>query len=208
MTDVLERLEEELCAEIVNNSLPQDLWDPEELLRRWTFFSEQVPRVLGALLSCVRTPAAQCLLAKNIASECGEGEPSRMHSALLHDLIDSVVEPNSGGDSSNLRVQIDKAISRISGMNEAQAIGFLVGLEAPAYEILDVLRKCLRALGADESTISKSPYLVIHEEIEKTHQDDGRQMAQIVSRLGCDPNDLQNGGQEAVRFWQDWWVSS
>ncbi|MFY0535211.1 hypothetical protein [Nannocystis pusilla] len=122
-----------------------------------------------------------------------------MHSKLLGELVGPVITRSreTFSDSQLSRV-IEQNLAVIATMGEGQSIGFLIGLEAPAYEILALLRRCLLEAGATAEAIDGSVYMATHQEVEAEHQKDSLLMAQIVAELGCDEAAILEGGHRAV----------
>jgi hypothetical protein len=48
-------------------------------------------------------------------------------------------------------------------MEQDEAIGFIVGLEAPVYAILGLMKQSLLAVGISEAVVTRSEYMVIHD---------------------------------------------
>ncbi|MCY1058102.1 iron-containing redox enzyme family protein [Nannocystis sp. SCPEA4] len=202
----LHKIENQLSKPICEAAIPKQYKDPIDVLNRWRYLSEQFPRFLGAILARSPLPAAQCLVAKNITGECGGGDAAAMHSKLLGELVGPVITRSRETFSeSHLSRVIEQNLATIATMGEGQSIGFLIGLEAPAYEILALLRRCLLEAGVTAEAIDGSVYMATHQEVEAEHQKDSLLMAQIVAELGCDEAAILEGGHRAVEFWQAWW---
>jgi hypothetical protein len=196
-----------LDAHIRAHAMPRNNVSPVDVLRRWTFLSEQFPRFLGAILSRISSPSAQCLVAKNIAGECGNGIKEEMHSLLLADMVRSALGAEQMRfNPGPLKEVIERKLDEISKMSAGEAIGLLIGLEAPAYDILALLRRSLEQSGMAAQAIDATPYMRIHQEIEKVHQDDSLAMAEMVRELGCPDAEIIKGGDSAVEFWSAWWA--
>jgi hypothetical protein len=202
----LQKIETQLSKPICDAAIPKRYNSPIDVLSRWKYLSEQFPRFLGAILARSPLPAAQCLVAKNITGECGGGDATAMHSKLLSELVGPVITGSRETfvDRDLSRV-VEHSLADIARMDEGQSIGFLIGLEAPAYEILALLRRCLLEAGVEARAIDGSVYMATHQEVEAEHQKDSLLMAQIVSELGCDEAAILAGGRRAVEFWQAWW---
>lgn len=201
----LHKIETQLSQPICEAAIPKDLHDPIGVLSRWHYLSEQFPRFLGAILSRSPLPAAQCLVAKNITGECGGGNFDAMHSKLLAELVGPVIAQGPQFDAHGLSGVVERSLAEISTMTEGEAIGFLIGLEAPAYEILALLRRSLLQAGVDPSAIDDSVYMTTHQEVEAEHQADSIMMAKVAAELGCDEAEILAGGRRAVAFWGAWW---
>ena len=198
-----------LDAHIRAHAMPQSAVSPVDVLRRWTFLSEQFPRFLGAILARIPSPSAQCLVAKNITGECGNGVKEQMHSLLLANLVRSALGPEQMRfPTGPFQQVIERKLEEISRMSAGEAIGLLIGLEAPAYDILALLRRSLLEVGMSPQVIDDSPYMRIHQEVEKVHQDDSLATAEMVRELGCPDSEIVRGGDSAVEFWSAWWAAA
>ncbi|GEM_PF-4235416 len=204
----LDKIETCLSRPICEAAIPKTVNDPIGVLNRWKYLSQQFPRFLGAILSRNSLPAAQCLVAKNITGECGSGQFDAMHSKLFAELVEPVVcSTRSSFCSTSLEAVIESNLVKLAAMSEGESIGFLIGLEAPAYEILDLLRRCLADVGMESSIVDSSIYMVTHQEVEAEHQQDSLLMAQVAAEIGCEEAEILRGGQHAVEFWNDWWAA-
>lgn len=201
-----EAFKERLDKHIRAHALPTSVDAPVDVLRRWVFLSEQFPRFLGAILSRLSAPSAQCLIAKNINGECGNGVKDEMHSILLSRLVAAALGAEQlRFDPGPLQKLIERKLGEIAQMSAGEAIGLLIGLEAPAYDILALLRGCLERVGMDRATLDGAPYMQIHQEVEKVHQDDSMEMAELVREMGCPDAEIVRGGESALEFWASWW---
>lgn len=204
----LDRIEISLSRPICEAAIPKTVDDPVDVLFRWKYLSQQFPRFLGAILSRNSLPAAQCLVAKNITGECGSGQYDAMHSKLFAELVEPVVgEASIAFASLHLESVIERNLGKLGSMSEGESIGFLVGLEAPAYEILALLRRCLVDAGMAASVVEESVYMATHQEVEAEHQQDSLLMAQVATEIGCEEAEILRGGHHAVEFWNDWWAA-
>lgn len=203
----LEAIENVLSAQIKEQALPKEIKNPKQLLQKWSYFSNQVPRLLGSVLSRVKNPDIHCLFAKTIYGECGSGKKTKVHGRLFTkltnnspdlDFIAQSVEPE-------LEQIFEEALAHVSQMSQDESIGFIVGLEAPAYDILDILKKALVLVGVTEEVVTRSEYMLIHEEVEKEHQESGHEAMEIAIKNGSDLNQINQGGKYAVIFWEKWW---
>lgn len=204
-----EELQKTLDQRIRAHAMPSNVEDPVDVLRRWLFLSREFPRFLGGILARISEPRAQCLVAKNITGECGNGVHDEMHSLLLAQVVISAIGADRAQmDTGALAVLIERKLAEISRMSAGEAIGFLIGLEAPAYDILDLLQSCLARAGMDQAAIERAPYIAIHQAVEKTHQDDSLAMAEVIRSLGCESREIVRGGDSAVDFWSAWWSTA
>lgn len=198
----LENVEDALRAKFHRQVIDVGVQNPTDFLHRWAYLSSQVTRFHGAALARVRIPDIQGLLAEIAYGECGSGNRSQIHSKLLTRLISlspssRAILQNVDEVTSNL---LEDAVTSISLMNQDTAIGFIVGLEAPAYEILSLLKASLTAVHIPEDVVVNSEYMVIHDAVEREHQESGHEAMEIVLQSGCNLQDIFRGGDAAINF--------
>lgn len=202
MTNQIGNFLNTICA-----TFPLQPRSPYDFLIRWGVFSTRVPQILGALLSRLEFPQLQFQLAQNIASECGDTKITEMHSRMLVDLLAKVGITQCALDkiSFSSAQEIEDTIEKIVSFTQTKAIGFLIGLEAPAYEVLRLLTQALIAMGMNEEEIRNSPYIAVHEVVEKEHQAEGLRMLDLLDKNPSTQNEVLLGLQEAENFWNLWW---
>lgn len=176
--------------------------DAVRFLQRWSHLSSQVPRLHGAALARVRIPDIQGLLAEIAHGECGSGDRSQIHSKLLESVIANspiaaTVLEHRDPELVNL---FETSVDQVCRMDQDAAIGFIVGLEAPAYDILKLLQQALIGIDIPVETVINSPYMVIHEAVEKEHQDSGHEAMEILRSSGCNLDEIAEGGRYAIQF--------
>ncbi len=198
----IESIEEVLRASFQQQVVDPGIQNPTAFLQRWFYLSSQVPRLHGAALARVKIPEIQALLAVIAHGECGSGDSSQIHSKLLSHLISQA--PCAEAITHHLNLDavhiFEEAVETLSQMNQDQAIGFIVGLEAPAYEILQLLEHAFVEVGISHSTVLESDYMIIHNAVEKEHQESGFEAMSIVLDSGCNLQDIYMGGETAIRF--------
>jgi hypothetical protein len=201
----LEKIEDDLRTVFRQQVVDPGIDDSVRFLRRWSHLSSQVPRLHGASLARVRIPEIQALLAEIAHGECGSGDRDQIHSKLLARLISHSSQANKILNSSDpdLIALFERNVDIVCAMGQDAAIGFIVGLEAPAYDILKLLQKALVDVGIDADVVSNSEYMVIHEAVEKEHQDSGHEAMEIVLKSGCDLAQIAQGGECAIKFLVD-----
>lgn len=176
--------------------------DPVRFLRRWLYLSSQVPRLHGAALARVRIPDIQFLLTEIAYGECGFGNKNKIHCKLLAQLIHQSPYANAIVQTVDPELEqfFEAIVLELSQMSQDEAIGFIVGLEAPAYEILGLLKQTLVAVGIDEAEVLESEYIVIHDAVEKEHQESGHTAMEIILSHGFEMPKIHAGGDAAIRF--------
>lgn len=198
----IETIEDLLRSEFRKQVVDQGVQNPVRFLRRWSFLSSQVTRLHGAALARVQIPDIQRLLAEIAYGECGFGNSNKIHSKLLTDLM--AYSPEYGaialGVEPELKQFFEATVANLCQMEQDEAVGFIVGLEAPAYDILKLLRQALVAVDIPEATVLQSEYMVIHNLVEKDHQDSGHEAMQIILDSGCNLRKIHQGGDCAIRF--------
>jgi hypothetical protein len=198
LEEIEEQLKQTFQADVVNAGIQDSI----RFLKRWSHLSTQVTRLHGAALARTRIPEIQALLAEIAHGECGSGDRQQIHSKLLNQIIQqSPIAAAVTEDLDLSAVQLfEEVVDRVCQMNQDQAIGFVVGLEAPAYDILKLLKQALIGIQIPERDVTASEYMVIHEAVEKEHQDSGHEAMEIVLQSGCDLGQIYEGGAYAIRF--------
>jgi Iron-containing redox enzyme len=198
----LEQIENDLRKMFRSEVVDPGIEDSTRFLKRWSHLSSQVPRLHGAALARVRIPDIQALLAEIAHGECGSGDRAQIHSKLLSALISESPVSNSilNGSDPDLIALFEDTVDTVCAMGQDGAIGFIVGLEAPAYDILKLLQKALVDVQIPTDIVSSSEYMVIHEAVEKEHQDSGHEAMEIVLSNGCSLAQIAKGGECAVKF--------
>ncbi|HEY9803215.1 MAG TPA: iron-containing redox enzyme family protein [Leptolyngbyaceae cyanobacterium] len=197
-----ENLEDTLRSKFNNRVVEQGINDAVKFLQRWLYLSSQVTRLHGAALARVHIPDIQYLLAEIAYGECGSGRKEKIHSKLLTNLINQ--SPLSYAITQELDTSFvklfEETVSELCQMSQDEAIGFIVGLEAPAYQILQLLRKALVDVGISEIDVMLSEYFVIHNAVEKEHQESGHEAMEIIMNSGFELSKIHKGGDEAINF--------
>lgn len=200
----LETIEDNLRSEFRQNVVEQGIRNPALFLHRWAYLSSQVPRLHGAALARVTIPDIQYLLAEIAYGECGFGNRDQIHCKLLSQVIGlapipglTQIDPNEDAD---LIQCFETVVTDVCHMGQDEAIGFIVGLEAPAYDILALLKQALTQVGIPANTVAQSEYIVIHDAVEQEHQNSGHEAMEIVLANGCDLRQMERGGNHAIRF--------
>lgn len=198
----IETIEDLLRSEFRTQVVDRGVQNPIRFLRRWSFLSSQVTRLHGAALARVKIPDIQRLLSEIAYGECGFGNSDKIHSKLLTNLI--AHSPDYGaialGVEPELQQFFEATVDDLCQMEQDEAVGFIVGLEAPAYDILKLLKQALAAVDIPEATILQSEYMVIHDLVEKEHQDSGHAAMQIILDSGCNLRKIHQGGDCAIQF--------
>lgn len=196
--EIEDRLRDKFVAQVIEPGIK----DPVKLLRQWSYLSSQVSRLHGAALSRIRIPDIQRLLAEIAYGECGSGDGDQIHSKLFYRVVDmspSASNIRLGPDESFMSL-FEETILELSHMNQDRAIGFIVGLEAPAYQILQLLKEALVDTGTPEEDVIHSEYFVIHEKVEIEHQQSGHEAMEIVMSNGFETGEIYEGGDKAINF--------
>lgn len=202
MTFSIEAIEDILRTKFRKQVLEPGIQDPVQFLHRWMYLSSQVSRLHGAALARTRIPEIQCLLAEIAFGECGFGNREQIHSKLLLHLMHQSPQAAiiTQKVDAGLEQWFEDIILNVSHMTQDEAIGFIVGLEAPAYDILHLLKQALMATGLPEAKVAHSDYMVIHNAVEKDHQESGHAAMEIIFNHGCDVSHIYKGGNEAIQF--------
>lgn len=198
----IENIEDVLRLEFRKQVVEPGINDAVTFLRRWSYLSSQVVRLHGAALARIHIPDIQYLLAEIAYGECGSGNKSKIHSKLLLELI------NQSPNAQLITQQVDPflaqffehTISHLSQMSQDEAIGFIVGLEAPAYDILHLLKQSFIAVDIPEIDVLQSEYFIIHDAVEKEHQQSGHEAIEIIMANGCQLSKIHKGGDYAINF--------
>jgi hypothetical protein len=200
--DRLEAIEQDLSKTFRQAVVEPGIQNAVRFLQRWSHLSSQVPRLHGAALARVRIPDIQGLLAEIAHGECGGGDRSQIHSKLLAAVIaESPIGASVLEHQDPELVQLfETTVDRVCAMDQDAAIGFIVGLEAPAYDILKLLQAALTGIQIPASTVAASDYMVIHDAVEKEHQESGHEAMEIMLSSGCDLTKIHQGGQVAIDF--------
>lgn len=197
-----ENLEDILRSRFCKQVVEQGINDAVKFLQRWSYLSSQVTRLHGAALARIHIPDIQYLLAEIAYGECGFGNKDKIHSKLLVNLINQ--SPFSCSITQGLDkifVQLfEETVMELSHMSQDEAIGFIVGLEAPAYQILQLLQQALLKVGILEKDIIKSEYFVIHNLVEKEHQESGHEAMEMIMNSGFELSQIHKGGDKAINF--------
>ncbi|WP_375772723.1 iron-containing redox enzyme family protein [Archangium gephyra] len=198
----IENIEDALRLEFRTQVVEPGIKSPAKFLQRWSYLSSQVPRLHGAALARIKIPDIQLLLAEIAYGECGSGNRDKIHSKLLNELIRQSPQADVMGGSVDpeLARLFEEAVTALCQMNQDEAIGFIVGLEAPAYDILGLLKRSLIGVDIPADTVLRSEYIVIHEEVEKMHQESGHAAMGIILDAGCDLRKIYEGGDYAIQF--------
>ncbi|MGD1805026.1 iron-containing redox enzyme family protein [Dapis sp. BLCC M126] len=176
--------------------------NPVKFLQRWSYISTQITRLLGAALSRAHIADVQFLLAEIAYGECGFGNRYKMHSKLMIELINK--SPYADAITQRLDTYFldlfEKTVLELSHMSQEEAIGFIVSLEAPAYQILELLKQTCIAVGISEIDFLNTEYFLIHNAIEKEHQESGNEAMQIILDNGFELSKIYKGGEKGIKF--------
>lgn len=201
----LDNIENALRTKFHRQVIDVGIQQPIDFLCRWSYLSSQVTRFHGAALARIKIPDIQSLLAEIAYGECGSGNRNQIHSKLLTKLIS--LSPSSQAILQGVDVAVssllEDTVTSISQMNQDTAIGFIVGLEAPAYEILHLLKTSLISVNIPEDIVVNSEYMLIHDAVEREHQESGHEAMEIVLQSGCNLQDIFRGGDAAIEFLVD-----
>jgi Iron-containing redox enzyme len=198
----IENIEDILRLEFRKQVVEPGINDAVSFLRRWSYLSSQVTRLHGAALARIHIPEIQYLLAEIVYGECGSGNKNKIHSKLMLELINQspyapLITQNVDPFSAEF---FEKTVSHLCKMNQDEAIGFIVGLEAPAYDILSLLKQSCVAVNIPETDVLQSEYFVIHNAVEKEHQQSGHEAIEIIMANGCELSKIHKGGDYAINF--------
>jgi len=198
----IESIEDILRSEFRKQVVEPGINDKAGFLQRWLYLSGQVPRLHGAALARINIPDIQYLLAEIAYGECGSGNRSKIHSKLLTELINQSFSVNliSQDVDTYLVHFFEKTVSDLCQMSRDEAIGFIVGLEAPAYDILTLLKESCMAVNISEKAVLESEYFVIHDAVEREHQKSGHEAIEIILTNGCELRKIHKGGEYAINF--------
>ncbi|MBO3459986.1 iron-containing redox enzyme family protein [Aetokthonos hydrillicola Thurmond2011] len=198
----IENIEDLLRSEFRKQVIAVGIKDAVKFLRQWLYLSSQVARLHGAALARVNSPDIQYLLAEIAYGECGSGNRNKIHSKLLHELINQ--SPYAKLITQNVDILLNQffeaTVSNLCRMSQDEAIGFIVGLEAPAYDILNMLKKSCMAVNIPEKAVVESEYFIIHDAVEKEHQKAGHEAIEIIMSNRCELSKIHKGGQYAINF--------
>lgn len=198
----IENIEDALRLEFRKQVIERGIKNSAAFLRRWSYLSSQVPRLHGAAMARIKIPDIQFLLAEIAYGECGSGNHDKIHSKLLDEVIRQ--SPQAGFMARSVEpdlVQLfEDAVTALCQMDQDEAIGFIVGLEAPAYDILGLLKRSLIDIDIPADTVLQSEYIVIHDAVEKAHQESGHEAMGIILDSGCDLAKIYKGGDYAIQF--------
>ncbi len=198
----IENIEDILRSKFRKQVVDQGIKDAVKFLQQWLYLSSQVTRLHGAALARVQIPDIQYLLAEIAYGECGFGNKDKIHSKLLTNLINQSVFACFITQRLNNSVVhlFEETVIGLSNMSQDEAIGFIVGLEAPAYQILQLLREALVGVGISDIEVLKSEYFVIHYDVEKEHQKSGSEAMDIIMDSGFELSKIYKGGDKAINF--------
>jgi hypothetical protein len=198
----IETIEDSLRLEFRKQVVEPGIKGPAKFLQRWSYLSSQVPRLHGAALARIKIPDIQFLLAEIAYGECGSGNREKIHSKLLDEVIRQ--SPQAAFIARSVEPALEQlfedAVTALCQMNQDEAIGFIVGLEAPAYDILGLLKHSLIGVDIPADDVLQSEYIVIHDAVEKAHQESGYAAMGIILDAGCDLSKIYKGGEYAIRF--------
>ncbi|MDJ0620527.1 MAG: iron-containing redox enzyme family protein [Calothrix sp. MO_192.B10] len=198
----IENIEDRLRSRFRQQVVDQGINDAVKFLQQWSYLSSQVTRLHGAALARINVPDIQYLLAEIAYGECGSGNKDKIHSKLLTNLINQ--SPFAYSITQELDTYFvdvfEETVVELSQMSQDEAIGFIVGLEAPAYQILQLLREALLGVGISYIDVLNSEYFVIHNAVEKEHQESGHEAMEIIMNSGFELSKIHKGGDQAINF--------
>lgn len=198
----IEDVEHALQLKFHQQLIEPGIKNPVKFLQRWSYISTQITRFHGAALSRSHLADIQYLLAEIAYGECGFGKRSKIHSKLMIELINK--SPYADAITARLDQYFldlfETTVLELSQMSQEEAIGFIVSLEAPAYQILEVLKQSCLAVGISEMDFLNSEYFLIHNAIEKEHQDSGSEAMQIIVDNGFELSKIYKGGERGIKF--------
>ncbi|MEM7726449.1 MAG: hypothetical protein AAF208_08765 [Cyanobacteria bacterium P01_A01_bin.45] len=176
--------------------------NPVKFLQRWSYLSTQVTRLAGAALSRAHISDIQYLLAEIAYSECGLGNRDEIHSKLMIELINK--SPYADAITQRLDTYFldlfEETILELSQMSQEEAVGFIVSLEAPAYQILELLKQTSIAVCISEMDFLKSKYFLIHDAMEREHQQSCNESMQVIIDNGLELSKIYKGGEKGIKF--------
>jgi Iron-containing redox enzyme len=176
--------------------------NPVKFLQRWSYLSTQVTRFAGAALSRAHIADIQYLLAEIAYSECGLGNREEIHSKLMIELINK--SPYADAITERLDTYFldlfEETILELSQMSQEEAVGFIVSLEAPAYQILELLKQTSIAVDISEMDFLNSKYFLIHDAMEKEHQQSCNESMQVIIDNGLELSQIYKGGEKGIQF--------
>ncbi len=198
----IENIEDMLRLNFHKEVVQLGINDAVKFLQQWSYLSSQVTRLHGAALARIRIPDIQYLLAEIAYGECGLGNKDKIHSKLMIDLINQspFADSITQGLNTSFVQLFEQTVSELSQMSQDEAIGFIVGLEAPAYQILELLRQALVRVGISEISVLTSEYFIIHNDLEKEHQASGHEAMEIIMKSGFELSKICKGGERAIDF--------
>ncbi len=198
----IEDIENALQLKFYQQVTEPGIKNPVKFLQRWSYLSTQVTRIAGAALSRAHIAEIQYLLAEIAYSECGLGNRDEIHSKLMIELINK--SPYADAITQRLDTYFldlfEETILELSQTSQEEAVGFIVSLEAPAYQILKLLKQTSIAVGIPEMEFLNSKYFVIHDAIEKEHQQSCNESMQVIVDNGLELSKIYKGGEKGIKF--------
>lgn len=201
----IEDVENALRSKFHKQLIEPGIKNPVKFLQRWSYISTQITRFHGAALSRAQNADVQYLLAEIAYGECGFGNRDKIHCKLMIELMNK--SPYADAITQRLDTYwldlFEKKVLEVSQISLEEAVGFIVSIEAPAYQILELLKQASIAVGISEMDFLNSEYFVIHNAIEKEHQESGNEAMQIIIDNGLELSKIYKGGENGIKFFTE-----
>lgn len=182
----------------------------DDFAKEFFHFSRTFPAILANLLVNTADEEEAFELTKVLASELGDGDPSRRHELLFRKFLRSVgIDPTlimSGQVKPSTNAYLNGLWRLYGGRDHARALGASFGLENMAIPMWDQLLPGLRAVKERRLPQMDIEYFTFHRELESTHEDAMEEVSEIVGKDPASEKSFESGIREALDLLNGFWV--
>ena len=182
----------------------------DDFAREFFHFSRTFPAILANLL--VNTPDEDEAfeLTKVLASELGDGDPSRRHELLFRKFLRSIeIDPArlvSEGVKPSTNAYLNGLWRLYGGKDHAKALGASFGLENMAIPMWDQLLPGLRTVRERRLPNMDIEYFTFHRELESQHEDAMEEVSALVGKDPASEESFESGIREALDLLHGFWA--
>ena len=182
----------------------------DDFAREFFHFSRTFPAILANLL--VNTPDEDEAfeLTKVLASELGDGDPSRRHELLFRRFLRSIDIDPSRVISEPVKPSTNAYLNGLwrlyGGRDHAKALGASFGLENMAIPMWDQLLPGLRIVRERRLPTMDIEYFTFHRELESQHEEAMEEVSGIVGKDPASEESFESGIREALDLLHGFWV--
>lgn len=182
----------------------------EGFAREFFHFSRTFPAILANLLVNTPDEAEALELTKVLASELGDGDPSRRHELLFRKFLRSIGIDPARVISEQVKPSTNAYLNGLwrlyGGRDHGRALGASFGLENMAIPMWDQLLPGLKIVKERRLPQMDIEYFTFHRELESQHEDAMEEVTEIVGKDPASVKSFESGVREALDLLHGFWV--